>query len=159
MLHLSAKDFKIIQSLETNDSSLELKNQIAYYLTSEMMLLRREHESVQKINYQEIDDNYKKDLDNIITLYSKIIWELFNTYQIAEKLSTNYQEAKTLKNKWVALGNKINRLNKIILLLGKEKHLINKIEQTLQENKKVVIILDSTFESIINNVMDYESNI
>lgn len=156
MLHLSAKDFKIIQSLETNNSSLELKNQIAYYLTSEMMLLRREHESVQKINYQEIDDNYKKDLDNIITLYSKIIWELFNTYQIAEKLSTNYQEAKTLKNKWIALGSKINRLNKIILLLGKEKHLINKIEQTLQENKKVVIILDSTFESIINNVMEYE---
>ena len=61
-----------------------------------------------------------------------------------------------MKNKWIALGAKINRLNKILLLLGKKEYLVNQIQQTLNEDKKVVIILDSTFESIINNVMDYE---
>ena len=60
-------------------------------------------------------------MDNIITLYSKIIWELLIHIKLQKKLSTNYQEAKTLKNKWVALGNKINRLNKNHIVTWKRK--------------------------------------
>lgn len=165
MLDLSDNDFKVIQHLEQETQTAELKNQIAYYFTSNMMLLRREHEAAQKTNYVEIDQQSKQKLNNLVVQYNKIIGKLFDCYQVAEKISKNsnfgfaFSEKQELKNKWIALGAKINRLNKILLLLGKKEYLVNQIQQTLNEDKKVVIILDSTFESILQNVMEFEKSV
>ena len=85
---------------------------------------------------------------------------MFDCYQIIEKtLLQNNIEKKKLKNKWIEFGGKINRLSKTLLLLSKKDFLINRIEKSIESNQKVVIILDSTFESLIQTSFNYNKTI
>lgn len=129
-------------------------------MTSNLMLLRREHEEVQKTTYIEIDENSKKVLEINTNIFRKIIFMMFDCYQIIEKtLLQNNIEKKKLKNKWIEFGGKINRLSKTLLLLSKKDFLINRIEKSIESNQKVVIILDSTFESLIQTSFNYNKTI
>lgn len=158
LLGLDEKDIKLRHALLKTQSN-EFKNQLAFNMVANLSLLRREHEEMQKINYVEIDQNSKQKFEKNVNQYTDIMFQFFNCYSIAEKISKEKSNSEyfELQNKWLTLGSKINRINKILLLLGKKDYLIQSIKETIAEDKKAVVILDSTFESIIKSAMNYEN--
>lgn len=158
------RDKKIIQVLQhhTDGNFNELKNQIAFYLTEQGNLLRREHEPVEKINYREIDSISKDKLNFLVRQYNDIIFQFFKCYYEIEKINAKStaisdKVRKIFKNKWLMFGAKINRLNKLLILLSKKDYLIQQIEESLNQNQKAIIIMESTFESVIQTCIEYVS--
>lgn len=154
ILNLTDKDNKAIELIKTKNSNKdEIKNQLAYMMTSNLNLLRREHKEISKINYVTVDEQNQNELNFALNKYRQIIDKMFDTYQVATSSDKNS------KNKWLALGSTINRLAKILLLIKKRDFLIKRIKHYLSLNKKCVITLNSTFSSIIDLCIEYENKL
>lgn len=163
------RDIKVLDSLDLTEGH-ELENQIAYYMTKNLMLLRREHTHIRKTNYQYIDEISQNKLDFQIQQFRAIILSLFKLFNLAQNIlleeennekdykgvEKSKKEQKLLQNKWQSLGSTINRMARTILLLNKKDDLIKRIEKSLAKNQKCVITLESTFESLIEQCLEYQ---
>lgn len=169
---------KIMQSLDFIHSS-ELDNQIAFYLSKEMRLLRREHKPVEKMNYKYLSGENEEYLISLIEPYRNIVTSVFDLYLDIEteikhnndivanvvrermaKINHNASDNEVKKqvkrakeewkNKWEKFGSTLNRLNRTLLLLGKIPATIDEVVHHVKENRKCVITLDSTLEAMID---------
>lgn len=161
-----------------------LDNQIAFFLAKEMRLLRREHGAVEKMNYIQIDDEDEEELAKFVAPYRAILHGMFDCYlnieQIVKKDPSFVQqivterlnkkkmrvdgkemkklidkELKNWKNKWTTFGSVINRMTQTLMLACMVTPLEKRIHKHLAENRKCVVILESTFDALINTCIDY----
>ena len=155
LLNITNRDKKVIEKLEFEDNVF-LKNQIAFNLTNNAMLLRREHTSVRKIKYKDIDLEHKNSIEDLLSKYRQIIFMLFDCYMLVGQ-KFNLFEKKNFKNKWMQFGSTITRLAKVIVLLGKKDFIVQETLDAIKNNQKVVITLNSTFSSLIKLCIEYEN--
>lgn len=157
ILAIDKNDYKVIEKIKF-ENNLNLKNQIAYNLTNKAMFLRREHTNVKEINYNNISNDNKNKIEENLKKYKEIIFEIFSCYQLIEKLSIiKNQDKNKFKNKWLMFGSTITRLAKVIILMGKKEYVVNTIKDSIKNNQKCVITLNSTFSSLINICIEFEN--
>lgn len=121
------------------------------FFTAQMVkmgkLIRREHEPM-KTKWEHL--NVQVD-EKIIDEVSQIFNDLFDIIENTKNYDSVYEQ---LKSSWFLAGNHINRVFKNIILLSKINPLIEYLEQDLKNNLKPVIVMESTFASIIKNIID-----
>lgn len=131
------------------ENSLILRSYITKFLISKGTLIRREHQPMSTTwEHHSIDFNqYNPRFEEVREIFNKV----FNIIEETKKYQTVYED---LKGVWFSAGAHINRIFKNLLLLSKLDELINLIENDVNNNKKPVIVLESTFSSIINQLLD-----
>lgn len=141
------------QNLQYLTTALEDENceKLRSFFTAQMVkigkLIRREHEPM-KTKWEHITFPVE---ERIIDEVSQIFNDLFNIIEQTKDYETVYEE---LKSAWFLAGNHINRIFKNVILLLKINPLVEYIEQDLKNNLKPVIVMESTFASIIKNIID-----
>ena len=143
----------LLKRLLKNDTELLLRKVFTYELTRNLQFWRREHEPL-NIGWKTIICDNIEEQNKYINLYSNTINSLFLVSNaLAKEDSLSHLN---LGSSWFALGATINRLSRNLLLLLKVNTLISSVEKSLDNNHKAVIVVDSTFSSMITKIIDYQ---
>ncbi len=154
-LYKKAIDNLDSQELEYLRLALEDENceKLRSYFTVEMVkcgkLIRREHEPM-KTKWEHILVDVGEQ-SQMLDSASEIFSDLFNVIEATSEYETVYD---TLKSSWFLAGSHINRVFKNIILLLKIDDLVKNIELDLKNNHKPVVVMESTFASILNNLVN-----
>lgn len=145
------------KTLEGDGTNNLLRSVFTYELTKKLQFWRREHEPAEG-DWKVILCNDKSTQELYLNKYSYIINSLFGILMELMK-NPEIQEDLEIMNVWFSLGSTINRLSKNLLLLLKIDDLSEAIVDTvLNKKEKAVIVIDSTFLSIISKVIDFQIN-
>ena len=155
-IDFDADTIELFKRLLRTDQELILRKIFTYELTRKLQFWRREHQPLE-VGWKTVICEDIEQQSKYIDKYSEIINKLF---ELSNALSKEPSLAHLeLNSSWFALGGTINRLSRNLLLLLKIDDLIVAIKEKLKEDKKAVIVIDSTFSSIINKVIENQSNI
>lgn len=146
---------KLFKRLLKGDKNFILRKIFTYELTKKLQFWRREHEPLE-IGWQTIfceNDEYQK---NIINSYSLIINEIFKIFEKINELPEFLDNE--IKSSWFFFGATINRLSRNLLILLKLQELIKALEDIKNKNEKSVVVIDSTFSSVIKKVIEHQDN-
>lgn len=147
---------ELFKRLLRTDQELILRKIFTYELTRKLQFWRREHQPLD-VGWKTIICDNIEEQSQYINKYSSIINRLFElSNAISKEPSLAHLE---LNSSWFALGGTINRLSRNLLLLLKVNALVAGVKEAIKENRKSVIVLDSTFASIINKVIEHQSNV
>lgn len=151
VIDFDKETINLLKKLLKNDSDRILRKVFTYELTRKLQFWRREHQPLEVGWKTIVCDNNDKQTAYLNT-YSDIINKLF---QLVNSLSKEPAlESLKLTNSWFSLGATINRLSRNLLLLFKIDTLTKAIEKSLKNDHKAVIVIDSTFSSIINKTIE-----
>lgn len=152
-INFDANTLELFKKLLKNDKDLVLRKIFTYELTRRLQFWRREHEPL-SVGWQTLICPKTIVQEQSIDIYSNIINELF---QLTNQMSKMPEfESLNLTSNWFSFGSTINRLSRNLLLLLKVPTLVEGIEKILAEDKKAVIVLDSTFSSLINKIISHQ---
>lgn len=154
VFNLGDFDYKVSQLPQTEPNE-NLERQMSYFMTSNMMMLRREHQNAFANNYIEIPEDAKELLYRRLDGFREIVRASFQCCNLASMNSKGNADRKKL-SKWYLMGSTINRMCRMLLLFSGKDTLIARTEETLSDNKKAVIVLDSTFESVSKQCQEWE---
>lgn len=144
----------LLKKLLSSDKDLILRKVFTYELTKKLQFWRREHQPLDIGWNTIICDNEQEQL-SYVNKYSEIINSIFElSNAISKEPALLHLE---LNSSWFLLGSTINRLSRNLLLLLKIDTLVKSVKLSLEQNRKAVIVIDSTFSSIINKVIDNQS--
>ncbi|MDQ1325337.1 MAG: hypothetical protein QG564_461, partial [Campylobacterota bacterium] len=153
-INFDNNDIKIFSQVLAQEENYLLRKYLTYELTERLSFWRREHkpENV-KWEYITVEEEYSTYLNN----YAILIDNLFNTLNLLKKEPALQEKLQNL-NVWYQNGATISRLSRNLIVLLKLEETIRQVKNSLQQNHKSVIVIDSTFNSIINKVIDYLNN-
>lgn len=155
-IDFDAETIELFKRLLRTDQELILRKIFTYELTRKLQFWRREHQPLD-VGWKSIVCDNIEEQSQYIDKYSSIINGLFQlSNAISKEPSLAHLE---LNSSWFALGGTINRLSRNLLLLLKVDALVLGVKEAIKENRKSVIVIDSTFASIINKVIENQSNI
>lgn len=155
-IDFDSETIELFKRLLRTDQELILRKIFTYELTRKLQFWRREHQPLE-VGWKSIVCDNIEEQSQYIDKYSAIINRLFElSNAISKEPSLAHLE---LNNSWFALGGTINRLSRNLLLLLKTNALVDGVKQAIKEDKKAVIVIDSTFSSIINKVIENQSTI
>ncbi len=149
LLNISKDDEKAIELF--SDNNLSVSNQLAFNMSSNLKMLRREHSEVININYSYLTDEDNEKVKEYLNNYRNLVYSMFDCYSYISSKSEDIER----KNKWVVFGDYIVRVGKAILLMAKEDFLVKRCLNYIQMDMKCVITIDSTFSSAIQSCIDY----
>ena len=152
-INFDAPTLELFKKLLKNDKDLVLRKIFTYELTRKLQFWRREHEPL-AVGWKTLVCPKTIEQENYLNNYSNIINELFQL----TRLMSQQPEFTTLNltSNWFSFGATINRLSRNLLLLLKVPKLIEGIENSLANNHKAVIVIDSTFSSLINKIISHQ---
>lgn len=150
VISFDEETIRLLKKLLANDKDLILRKIFTYELTRKLQFWRREHQPL-NVGWKTIltDNNDEQEL--YINQYSEIINGLFELVNILSKEPALGN--LNITNSWFSLGATINRLSRNLLLLFKVDTLVQSVKDSIQRDHKAVIVVDSTFASIINKVI------
>lgn len=147
---------ELFKRLLKTDQELILRKIFTYELTRKLQFWRREHQPLD-IGWKTLVCDKVEEQSIYLDKYSSIINKLFElSNAISKEPALAHLE---LNSSWFALGGTINRLSRNLLLLLKVHTLVNGIKDTIKRDRKAVIVIDSTFSSIINKIIANQSKI
>lgn len=145
----SSKDLKYFtSSLELGENEL-LRSYLSEQLVANGKLIRREHEPMNAA-WSHCSVEHEKQ-SQIMDSTSEIFSDLFAIIEGCSDIEGVYEG---LKNSWYLAGGHINRVFKNILLLIKIQGLVKEVQKDIKDNKKSVIVLESTFSSMVSTLID-----
>jgi hypothetical protein len=154
VIDFDAETIKLLKKLLSNDQELVLRKIFTYELTRKLQFWRREHQPLD-IGWKSIICNDDTTQSEFLNKYSEIINGLF---QLVNSLAKEPSLSElNLTNSWFSLGATINRLSRNLLLLFKVDALVEGIKSSLSKDHKAVVVMDSTFASIIKKVITNQS--
>lgn len=152
VIDFDSETLKLLKRLLINDKERLLRKIFTYELTRNLQFWRREHQPLE-IGWKSIICENDELQIEYINKYSEIINKLFNLVNSFSKEPS--LESLNLTNSWFSLGATINRLSRNLLLLFKTDTLVEAVlNNSLKRDHKAVIVIDSTFSSIINKVIE-----
>lgn len=155
-IDFDSETIELFKRLLRTDQELILRKIFTYELTRKLQFWRREHQPLD-VGWKTIICDNLEEQSQYINKYSSIINRLFElSNAISKEPSLAHLE---LNSSWFALGGTINRLSRNLLLLLKVNALVDGVKEAMKENRKSVIVIDSTFSSIINKVIQNQSKI
>lgn len=145
---------QLFKRLLRNDQELILRKIFTYELTRKLQFWRREHQPL-SVGWKSLVCQNDVEQAQYVNNYSNIINGLF---ELSNALSKEPSLAHLeLNSSWFALGATINRLSRNLLLLLKVDTLIAEVKNSIARNHKAVVVIDSTFASIINKVIGHQT--
>ena len=130
-----------------------LRKVFTYELTKNLQFWRREHQPL-SVGWNSVVVPRNLYQDELVDSYSRIINGMF---QIAKIMNETPEYASLdMLNTWYSHGATVNRLSRNLILLLKIPTLADAIEQSLNNNHKSVVVIDSTFASLINKVIEHQ---
>lgn len=144
----------LFKRLLRNDQELILRKIFTYELTRKLQFWRREHQPL-NVGWKSLVCQNDVQQAEYVDKYSNIINGLF---ELSNALSKEPTLAHlNLNSSWFALGATINRLSRNLLLLLKVDTLIAEVKKSISRDHKAVVVVDSTFASIINKVITHQT--
>ncbi len=150
-LNINSKSLNFFRKIFKGDEHGIVRKMLTYEMTKNLQFWRREHAPLD-VKWNVVlcqNDIINQSIDN----YSEIINQLFTVVTDISKL--NSEESKKINNAWFGLGGTINRLSRNLLLLLKVQGLSDAVENSLSQNHKAVIVIDSTMASIIEKIKNF----
>lgn len=144
--NLNKNNIEYLTNALEDENCEKLRSFFTAYMVENGKLIRREHEPM-KTKWEHV--KIKVD-EKIIDDVSIIFNDLFEIIEKTKEYETVYED---LKSSWFLAGNHINRIFKNIILLLKINPLVDNIVEDLKNNLKPVIVMESTFASIIKNII------
>lgn len=141
---------------------LNLNAYIAHQITQSGMMIRRENKEVSNVDYVDITIEEKETIRQWLGYLSAFFYSVFQCYrevQSGENIQLPDNLAEKIKPKWTMFGSMIVRLSNMLNLLGKKTSLIHQIECALDNNEKVVVTLESTYQSSINQIIELQESV
>lgn len=153
-LTLDVETVALFKRLMKNDRQNTLRKVFTYELTRKLQFWRREHQPL-SVGWNSIVVPRTLEQDQLVDSYSKIINGMF---QIAKKMNDTPEYASLdMLQTWFSHGATVNRLSRNLILLLKIPALADAIEESLNDNKKAVVVIDSTFASLITKVIEHQN--
>lgn len=156
VIDFDAETIKLLKKLLSNDQELILRKIFTYELTRKLQFWRREHQPLD-VGWKSIICNDTETQEQYLNKYSEIINGLFELVNALSK-EPGLSELN-LTNSWFSLGATINRLSRNLLLLFKVDTLVQAVKDSISRGHKAVVVIDSTFASIINKVITNQTTI
>lgn len=154
VIDFDAETIKLLKKLLSNDQELVLRKIFTYELTRKLQFWRREHQPL-NVGWKSIVCDNDELQSQYLNQYSAIINGLF---ELVNALSKEPALSElNLTNSWFSLGATINRLSRNLLLLFKVDTLVEGVKDSIARNHKAVVVVDSTFASIINKVISNQT--
>lgn len=151
-LPLSADEFSLLLNILPPDSDQSLTSTISQALIRSGCMIRREHPPHFSTNAQPafLDVAQQDKAAQSQEIFSSILETTFEIAQIFDQspFSQNNNQKTSI---WLRLGALLARASRQHLLLTKLDATICLVEQLLQNNKKPVIALQSTFETFLQS--------
>lgn len=154
-INFDADTIQLFKRLLANDQELILRKIFTYELTRKLQFWRREHQPLD-VGWKTLICDNDVEQEYYIDQYSSIINGLFELTNALSKEPV--VESLNLTNSWFSLGATINRLSRNLLLLLKTDTLVKGVKETIARDHKAVVVIDSTFASIINKVIEHQLN-
>lgn len=157
VLGIADDGISLLKSLLRMEDEVSLRKDITIELSKQLKMLRREHKPIE-VDWQILtckdEDSMGGDRNKILNSLSAMVDEIFH---ITQQLSAIPEIGETaIKTAWYGLGATVNRLFRNIVLLSKIPKLILHIKQNVAEQKKPVIVIDSTFASMLEKIGAYQ---
>ena len=145
---------ELLKKTLKNDHKGTLRKIFTYELTRNLQFWRREHQPLD-VGWQTVLADNDEFNTKIVQEYSEIINGLF-------MVVSNLNKDPTLENQmaassWFALGATINRLSRNLLLVLKLDSLVESVKTTIADNKKAVIVIDSTLSSLVKKIKEKDA--
>jgi C-terminal domain on Strawberry notch homologue/Type III restriction enzyme, res subunit/Zc3h12a-like Ribonuclease NYN domain len=155
-IQFDSNTLSLFKKLLKNDKDLILRKIFTYELTRKLQFWRREHEPL-SVGWKTIICEKTDEQETLINNYSHIINSLF----LLTKMMSQHPDFSSLNltSNWFSYGATINRLSRNLLLLIKLPDLIQAVKKSLENNHKAVIVIDSTFSSLINKIIEHQTGI
>ena len=153
-IHFDSSVMEIFKSLLKNQNNNLLRKVFTYELSKNLLFLRREHQPL-NISWQTIFTKNDQEIEHYIHHYAQIISTLFDILQSIKK---ELSEIEKVDSAWYSLGSTINRLSRNFLLILKINTLIDYVEDSIKNGRKSVIVIDSTLASLIQNILNHETD-
>ena len=148
------KMLSVFNQILDNDFEL-LRELLCLDLTRKGLFLRREHDQ-NNADTRIINVENNTVIIDSVNEFSEIMQQMFAMYSIID----NYFNENNLKNKfsWLRFSGEIARLAKNYLILLKTDDLIKMVKESLSQDRKAVIIIESTFESFLKALLEEHIN-
>lgn len=154
-LDFTKENLNILRQLLMEENNYLLRKYFTYELTKTFSIWRREHKpSDIKWKHILIEDN---NINETASKYAEIMECLFQLIKEVQKTPEFNATHDIINSAWYSLGATVSRLSRNLLLVLKIEKLIEQIKNTKNENKKSVIVLESTFSSVIEKIIDSKS--
>ena len=155
VISFDSATIKMMKKLLKSDSNMILRKVFTYELTKKLQFWRREHAPIEGDWKTVLCERYEEQ-SKYLNQFSYTLNSLFG---IVNKLIDNPAlSSMEIENVWFSLGATINRLSRNLLLLFKIEDLCDSIiNNSLKNNHKAVVVIDSTFSSIINKVIAFQN--
>lgn len=155
VIDFDTETIKLLKKLLSSDQELILRKIFTYELTRKLQLWRREHQPLD-VGWKTVTCENEEEQTRYLDHYSDIVNHLFELVNAVSKEPA--LSDLNLTSSWFSLGATINRLSRNLLLLFKVDALVQAVKDTIKRNHKAVIVIDSTFASIINKVITNQSS-
>lgn len=155
VISFDSATIKLMKKLLKSDRNMILRKVFTYELTKKLQFWRREHAPIEGDWKTVLCERYEEQ-SKYLNQFSHTLNSLFGIVNqlIDNPALSNMQ----IENVWFSLGSTINRLSRNLLLLFKIEDLCDSIiKNSLGNNHKAVVVIDSTFSSIINKVIAFQN--
>lgn len=132
-----------------------LRKVITYELTRKLQFWRREHQPL-SVGWNSVLVPKTELQQQLVNSYSRIVNGMFNITKMMNEMP-EFQSLDMLST-WFSHGATINRLSRNLVLLFKIPTLADAIIKSLENDHKAVIVVDSTFASLIKKVCEHQDN-
>lgn len=164
-LHNFYQDLNLDEDFLPGNFDSHLKNHENIYseFIGKMMvrsgkMLRREHAYIMEQNIVEADEKTEQKVNHTLSQFGQFLIMVIQCRDdILVKSGASIKDRTSAQSKfWLKYGNKIARTVKTLLTLSLADFACERVEQALSENKKVVLILRSTFSTLVQESHEYQ---
>lgn len=154
-LDFTKENLTTLRQLLMEENNYLLRKYFTYELTKTFSIWRREHKpSDIKWQHIVIED---ETINDTASQYAEIMDCLFQLIKEVQKTPEFNATHDLINSAWYSLGATVSRLSRNLLLVLKIEELIKQIKENKNANKKSVIVLESTFSSVIEKIIDSKS--
>ncbi len=155
VISFDSSTIKLMKKLLKSDENMILRKVFTYELTKKLQFWRREHAPIEGDWKTVLCERYEEQSKYL----NQFSYTLNSLFAIVNQLIDNPALSNMqIENVWFSLGATINRLSRNLLLLFKIDDLCDSIiNNSLANNHKAVVVIDSTFSSIINKVIAFQN--
>lgn len=155
VISFDSATIKMMKKLLKSDRNMILRKVFTYELTKKLQFWRREHAPIEGDWKTVLCERYEEQ-SKYLNQFSHTLNSLFGI--VNQLLDNPALSNMQIENVWFSLGSTINRLSRNLLLLFKIEDLCDSIiNNSLKNNHKAVVVIDSTFSSIINKVIAFQN--
>jgi hypothetical protein len=154
-LDFTKENLTTLRQLLMEENNYLLRKYFTYELTKSFSIWRREHKpSDIKWQHIVIED---ETINDTASQYAEIMDCLFQLIKEVQKTPEFNATHDLINSAWYSLGATVSRLSRNLLLVLKIEELITQIKHNKEANRKSVIVLESTFSSVIEKIIDSKS--